>query len=128
MKTKLWIIGAIILIPIVAHIIYAIAVSPTMNYYLTVDEFLARSANPPTRVGGAIVPGSIKWDNATQTMRFQIAGSGSAIIAIAYRGRVPDAFRDGVTAIVEGARASDGGFAATTLMIKCPHQYLPAGF
>jgi cytochrome c-type biogenesis protein CcmE len=99
-----------------------------MNYYLTVDEFLARSANPPTRVGGAIVPGSIKWDNATQTMRFQIAGSGSAIIAIAYRGRVPDAFRDGVTAIVEGARASDGGFAATTLMIKCPHQYLPAGF
>ena len=126
MKVKL-IVALVILVPVILHVAYAIAVSPTMNYYLTVDEFAARSANSPTRIGGAIVPGSIKWDNATQTMRFQIVGS-AAPIAILYRGRVPDSFRDGVTAILEGARAADGSFIATTLTVKCPHQYLPAGF
>ncbi len=126
MKVKL-LVAIVILVPVLLHVAYAIAVSPTMNYYLTVDEFAARSANSPARIGGIIVPGSIKWDNATQTMGFQIVGS-AAPMAVVYRGRVPDAFRDGVTTIIEGARAANGSFVATTLMIKCPHQYLPAGF
>ncbi len=126
MKVKI-LIAIVILVPVILHVAYAFAVSPTMNYYLTVDEFAARSASASVRVGGMIVPGSIKWDNPTQMMRFQIVGN-AAPMAVVYRGRVPDAFRDGVTTILEGARAADGSFAATTLMIKCPHQYLPAGF
>jgi len=121
------IIAALVLIPVIAHVVYAIAVSPMANYYLTVDEYAARSAATNTRIGGVIAPGSIKWDNATQTMRFQLAGDRTHL-AVIYRGRVPDAFRDNVTAIIEGARANDGSFLATTLVIKCPHQYLPAGF
>ncbi|MBI5302031.1 MAG: cytochrome c maturation protein CcmE [Chloroflexi bacterium] len=126
MKLKL-IVAALVLIPVIAHFVYAIAVSPAANYYLTVDEYAARSASTNTRIGGVIAPGTIKWDNATQTMRFQLVGDRTNL-AIVYRGRVPDAFRDNVTAILEGARAGDGSFLATTLMIKCPHQYLPAGF
>lgn len=126
MKLKI-LVAALVLIPIVAHVIYAVVVSPTANYYLTVDEYAARAAATNTRIGGVIAPGTIKWDNATQTMRFQLAGD-RANLAIIYRGRVPDAFRDNVTAILEGARANDGSFLATSLVIKCPHQYLPAGF
>ncbi len=126
MKLKI-IIAALILIPVIAHVVYAIAASPLASYYLTVDEYAARSATTGVRVGGVIAPASIKWDNATQTMRFQLVGEREKI-AVVYRGRVPDAFRDNVTAILEGARAGDGSFLATTLTIKCPHQYLPAGF
>jgi len=125
MKLKIF-IGVIILLPVIAHVAFAFAASPVTGYYVTIDEFAARTANTPARVGGQVVPGSIRWDNATHTLRFQ-AASDNAKIDVAYRAPAPDAFRDGVTVIFEGARAADGSFVATSLMVKCPHQYLPAG-
>jgi cytochrome c-type biogenesis protein CcmE len=83
-------------------------------------------SNTPVRVGGQVVPGSIRWDNATHTLRFQ-ATSDNDKVDVAYRAPATDAFRDGVTVIFEGTRAADGSFVATSLMVKCPHQYLPAG-
>jgi cytochrome c-type biogenesis protein CcmE len=125
-KTKI-IIAIVVLVPVLLHLGYAIAVSPMADYYITVDQYAARSAVTPIRVGGVIAPGSIQWDNATQTMRFRITGDRENV-PVVYRGRVPDSFRDNVTAILEGARAGDGSFLATSLVVKCPHQYLPAGF
>ena len=125
MNTKI-VIGAIVLLPVLAHLTYATATSTFANYYITVDQYAARSATTPVRVGGQIVPGTIRWDNATQTMHFQLAGN-QATINVDYRGPVPDSFRDGFTAILDGARGANGAFVATSLMIKCPHQYLPAG-
>ena len=124
MNTKI-IIGALILLPVFAHLAYALANSTAADYYITIDQYTARSANTAVRVGGQIVPGSIRWDNATRTMHFELAGD-SAKVNVVYRGTVPDSFRDGLTAILEGARSADGSFTANTLMIKCPHQYLPA--
>ena len=125
MNTKI-IIGVIALLPVFAHLGYAAVNSTFANYYVTVDEYAARSASTPVRVGGLIVPGSIQWDNATRTMRFQIAGD-NAKLDVIYRGPAPDSFRDGVTTILEGARSSNGAFVATAITVKCPHQYLPAG-
>jgi cytochrome c-type biogenesis protein CcmE len=126
MKWKI-VIGLIILLPILAHVVYAIAVSPLTSYYITVDQYVARSANTPARVGGAVVPGTIRWDNATRTLRFQIAGA-RATVEVAYRAPAPDALRDDVAVIVEGARTLDGNFLATRVLARCPHQYLPAGW
>ena len=125
MNTKI-IIGALVLLPVLAHLAYATANSTVADYYITVDQYAARSATTAVRVGGQIVPGTIRWDNATRTMHFQLA-SDTAKVDVVYRGAVPDSFRDGLTAILEGARGADGSFTANTLMIKCPHQYLPAG-
>jgi len=126
MKWKL-VIGALILLPVLAHVIYAFAVSPAANYYITVDQYVARSADTPVRVGGQVVPGSIRWDDATRTLRLRVAGDHSKI-DVAYRAFAPDALRDDVTAILEGARAADGSFLATSVLVKCPHQYLTAGW
>jgi cytochrome c-type biogenesis protein CcmE len=120
------VIGAIILLPVLAHLGYATANSTFANYYVTVDELAARSATSPARVGGAIVPGSIQWDDAARTMHFQIAGNNTKL-DIVYRGPVPDSFRDGMTTIVDGSRTSSGVFVATSVAVRCPHQYLPAG-
>ncbi len=122
------VVGAIVLLPVFAHLGYALVASPMANYYITVDQYVARSAVTPIRIGGQVVPGSIRWDNATHTLRFQISGDNPQVqVNVAYPGVAPDAFRDGVTAILDGARAKDGSFVATTLAVKCPHQYLPAG-
>ncbi|HEX7587649.1 MAG TPA: cytochrome c maturation protein CcmE [Anaerolineae bacterium] len=125
MNSKL-IIGVLVLLPVLAHLAYATVNSPVADYYITVDQYAERSANSAVRVGGQIVPGTIRWDNATRTMHFQLAGD-TAKVDVVYRGAAPDSFRDGFTAILEGARGADGSLIATTLMIKCPHQYLPAG-
>ena len=125
MKMKI-IIGVIVLLPVLAHAGYAIAASPVANYNITVDQYMARSANTPVRIGGQVVPGSIRWDAATRTLRFTVAGDNSKVDVV-YRGIAPDSFRDGVTTILDGARAADGTFWATTVTVKCPHQYLPAG-
>ncbi len=120
-----YIVGALVLIPVLLHVAYAAYASPMTNYYITVDQYAARSANTPVRVGGPVIPGSINWDNATRTMRFTVAGD-NAKVDVVYRGAIPDSFRDGVTAIIDGARGADGTFVALTLTVKCPHQYLPA--
>jgi cytochrome c-type biogenesis protein CcmE len=125
MKTKI-IIGAIALLPVLMHVGYAFAESPMANYYITVDQYIARSVNTPVRIGGQVIPGSIRWDAATRTMRFTVLGD-NAKVEVVYRGIAPDSFRDGVTAIIEGARGADGSFVATGVTVKCPHQYLPAG-
>jgi cytochrome c-type biogenesis protein CcmE len=126
MKWKI-IIGILILLPVLAHVVYFFAVSPFSNYYIPVEQYATRSATLPIRVGGQVVPGSIRWDNSSQTLHFDLA-SGSAIVAVAYRAPAPDALRDDVTAIVQGARSADGSFLATSVLVRCPHQYLPAGW
>lgn len=122
MKMKI-IIAVVVLLPVLLHAGYAVAASPVANYYITIDEYIARSASTPVRIGGEVVPGSIRWDGATRTIRFTMVGE-NAKTDVVYRGIAPDSFRDGVTAIVDGARTLDGSFAATLLIVKCPHQYL----
>ena len=122
MKMKV-VIAAVVLLPVLLHVGYAVAASPVANYYITVDQYAARSASTPVRIGGQVLPGSIRWDGATRTLRFTIAGD-TAKTDVVYRGIAPDSFRDGVTAIVDGARVADGSFGATLLMVKCPHQYI----
>jgi cytochrome c-type biogenesis protein CcmE len=122
-----WLVGALVLIPVLLHLGYAAYASPMANYYIGIDQYVIRSANTPVRIGGTVAPGTIRYDNASRTMRFTVTGENSKI-EVTYRGAVPDAFRDGVTAILEGARANDGSYAATALSVKCPHQYLPAGW
>lgn len=120
-----YVIAAVILVPVLAHLVYAVSRSPFTNYYVTVDELLARGPHAKgARVGAPIVPGSINWNNATRSLTFQLQGAGQ-VLTVNYRGWAPDSFRDGATAIVEGELKQDGTFQASGVLIKCPHQYVP---
>ncbi len=122
-----YVIVVAILVPVLAHVFFAITRSPLTNYYVTVDELAAAPSAPTSkvRVGGPIVPDTINWDNATRSLTFQLQGE-KRNLTVTYRGFAPDSFRDGATAIVEGELNRDGTFAAYNLLIKCPHQYVPA--
>ena len=119
-----YIVAVLILVPVLAHLFFAISRSPLANYYVTVDELLARGAeNSRVRVGAPIVPGTINWDNAARSLTFQLQGD-TRPLTVTYRGFAPDSFRDGATAIVEGELNRDGTFTAYNLLVKCPHQYV----
>lgn len=121
-----FIVAAVILVPVLAHLFYGVTRSPLTNYYMTVDELSSKSTpGQQVRVGGPIVPGSIDWNNAARTLTFQLEGENRPI-TVTYRGLAPDSFREGATVIVEGQLGRDGTFAASNLLVKCPHQYVPA--
>ena len=72
---------------------------------------------------GKVVPGSI--DKSGDELRFRIRDrDGSASVPVAYRGVVPDPFRDGREVIVSG-ELKGGTFVAErdSLVTKCPSKF-----
>lgn len=120
-----YLVAIVILVPIVAHLFFAVSRSPLTDYYLTVDQVFARNAQDTrVRVGAAVVPGSIRWDAATRTLTFKLQGE-TGTLPVVYRGFVPDTFREGATAIVEGELNRNNTFTGYNVLVKCPHQYVP---
>jgi cytochrome c-type biogenesis protein CcmE len=50
---------------------------------------------------------------------------GKTDLAVAYRGILPDLFREGQGVVVEGELRPDGVFAATTVLAKHDERYMP---
>src|SRR5215211_54879 len=72
---------------------------------------------------GKVVPGSI--EKSGDELRFRIRDrDGSASVPVAYRGVVPDPFRDGREVIVSG-ELKGGTFVAErdSLVTKCPSKF-----
>ncbi len=105
----------------------------TAMYYFTVSELEAREADfvdMRIKLAGKVVPGSIQLDNRTHAVQFSIwepvegTGEGySAKRTVAYKGVVPDTFKDEADVILEGKTRADGVFQAETLLAKCPSKY-----
>lgn len=144
--------GTIAIVLSLAYLVYG-GVRQGASYWVTVGELLARApalSHRQVRVGGTVVPGTIRWDPAHRTVRFVItdappdprvyqvparaqrgpaAGSGAQgahRLTVTYSGVVPDVFADGRQVVVAGTLGADGTFDATTLLAKCPTKYDPA--
>src|SRR5712671_1367118 len=75
------------------------------------------------RLGGLVQPGSlVRGDNLAIT--FQVA-DGSATLPVAYKGILPDLFREGQGVVAEGALDSSGVFKADTVLAKHDETYMP---
>ena len=75
------------------------------------------------RLGGLVEPGSLKrGDNLAVT--FKIA-DGSNALEVAYKGILPDLFREGQGVVAEGALDSHGVFKADTVLAKHDETYMP---
>ena len=120
------VIGALFGIPVLLHLIYSLWASPLTTYYLTVGELYSQET--PTgmvRVGGEVMAGSIAWDGSRGELRFVLA-DGTRQLPVVYPGLALDAFRAGVTAIVEGRLDEEGRFLAQRVLLRCPHKYVDA--
>jgi cytochrome c-type biogenesis protein CcmE len=116
-------IGAIALV--LSYLVYG-GVKGAKVYYLTVGELKERVPSvyeEKVRVSGKVVPGSIK-KGTDGSLRFKIA-DGEETIEVQYKGIVPDIFKDGVEAVVEGLYTPEDVFHAKVLLAKCPTKYEP---
>ncbi len=94
-------------------------------YYITVDEYHSMAGKLDGKVfklAGDVVAGSI--DRTRPQMEFVI-GSRETKIRVRYVGKdiIPDTFKDGSKALVEGNFAPDGVFQARHIEAKCASKY-----
>jgi cytochrome c-type biogenesis protein CcmE len=94
-------------------------------FYYTVDEYNSMKGDlhgKTLKLAGDVVAGSI--DRTKAQMEFVI-GSPSSRIRVRYVGQdvIPDTFKEGSKALVEGAIAPDGIFQARHIEAKCASKY-----
>src|SRR3954464_6676734 len=75
------------------------------------------------RLGGLVENGSLKSGDDL-AVSFTVA-DGSARLAVAYKGILPDLFREGQGVIAEGALDQAGVFRADTVLAKHDETYMP---
>jgi cytochrome c-type biogenesis protein CcmE len=75
------------------------------------------------RLGGLVKPGTlVRGDELS--VRFEVT-DGNRAIAVAYKGILPDLFREGQGVIAEGALDPAGFFKAETVLAKHDETYMP---
>ncbi|MGH7656572.1 MAG: cytochrome c maturation protein CcmE [Gemmatimonadaceae bacterium] len=96
-------------------------------FFLTPQELLAKGTagyDVPIRLGGQVKPGSVKWDDKTLRLTFEVT-DGKDEIPVQSSGAPPQMFRDGQGVVVEGRFGRDHVFNSTGLMIKHSNEYRP---
>ncbi|HEX2207467.1 MAG TPA: cytochrome c maturation protein CcmE [Longimicrobium sp.] len=122
--------GALVLVGVVGYLAVT-GMKDSMMYYYTPDELAAKITADPTahrmgaKVGGRVVPGSVKFDPTTLDLRFTVIdiASGRTTFPVHYVGPLPDTFEEGRDVVVEGKLTEAGTFEATTVLTKCGSRY-----
>lgn len=95
----------------------------TLTFYRTPGEVLDQGSGRRVRLGGEVLPGSLRTENGTT--RFRI-GDGVAQVDVEEDAELPGTIREGQEAVVEGELDDQGVFRSDTIMAKHGNEYRPA--
>jgi cytochrome c-type biogenesis protein CcmE len=100
------------------------ALDSNIALYVTPSEVAAGKApkEKAFRIGGMVKEGSIKRDNIT--VNFVVTDTVKEI-PVAYTGILPDLFKEGKGAVVQGKLGADGRFVASEVLAKHDENYMP---
>ncbi|WP_397392109.1 cytochrome c maturation protein CcmE [Polynucleobacter sp.] len=117
------IVGALITIGIAAVLILN-ALNSNIALYVTPSEVAAGKspAGQVFRIGGMVKDGSVKRDGLT--VHFVITDMVKDI-PVAYTGILPDLFKEGKGAVIQGRLNPDGQFVASEVLAKHDENYMP---
>ena len=124
MKRRKFIIVAVIVALVIGFLGYR-GFMASATYYYEVSEFVVQQDSfigKSVRVSGIVADGTIEKQGTT--LKFTIS-DGEDNLRVVYKGVVPDAFKAGGEAVVEGKLNTAGTFEAQTLFAKCPSKYEP---
>jgi cytochrome c-type biogenesis protein CcmE len=100
------------------------ALDSNIALYVTPTEVAAGKAprGQAFRIGGMVKEGSLRRDNLT--VHFVVTDT-ARDIPVAYTGILPDLFKEGKGAVVQGRLGPDGLFAASEVLAKHDENYMP---
>lgn len=76
------------------------------------------------RIGGLVETGSIKRAADGVTVNFVVTDTAKSI-PVSYKGPLPDLFKEGKGAVVQGKLGPDGTFIASEVLAKHDENYMP---
>jgi cytochrome c-type biogenesis protein CcmE len=122
-KRALIIVGALLAIGVAVALILN-ALNSNLALFVTPSEVAAGKApqGQVFRIGGMVKDGSVKRDGLT--VHFIITDLNKDI-PVAYVGILPDLFKEGKGAVVQGRMNADGEFIASEVLAKHDENYMP---
>ena len=122
-KRALIIIGALVAIGTAALLILN-ALNSNIALYVTPSEVAAGKApqGQVFRIGGMVKEGSVKRDGIT--VHFVITDLVKDI-PVSYTGILPDLFKEGKGAVIQGRLDANGQFIASEVLAKHDENYMP---
>ena len=100
------------------------ALNSNIALYVTPSEVAAGKAphDAAFRIGGLVKDGSLRRNNLT--VHFIVTDTVREI-PVAYTGILPDLFKEGKGAVVQGRLGPDGQFVASEVLAKHDENYMP---
>ncbi len=122
-KRAALIVGGLAAVGIAAALVLN-ALNSNIALYVTPTEVAAGKApkGQAFRIGGLVKDGSVHRDNLT--VHFVVTDTAKDI-PVAYTGILPDLFREGKGAVVQGKLNADGQFIASEVLAKHDENYMP---
>ncbi len=119
------IVGGLAILGIVATLVLN-AFQSNLVFFFSPTQVAAGEAPKGTtfRIGGLVKEGSIKREADGVTMRFVITDT-EKDLTVAYKGILPDLFKEGKGAVAQGKLADDGIFTANEVLAKHDENYMP---
>ncbi len=101
------------------------AFKENLFYFYSPTQVLSGEApaDKVIRVGGLVIPGSIKRAEGSLTVSFEVTDT-KETIPVQYTGILPDLFRDGQGVVARG-RMDEQTFVASEVLAKHDENYMP---
>ena len=100
------------------------AFQSNLVFFFTPTQVASKEApqGRPFRIGGMVKDGSLRRDNLT--VHFVVTDT-ARDIPVRYTGILPDLFKEGKGAVVQGRLGPDGNFTASEVLAKHDENYMP---
>ena len=122
---KVFVIGAVLVAAAALAYLSFGGIGENLVYYWTPTEMADHgdeAIGAQIRLGGVVEAGSLKWDKATNELRFRVT-DGDKAVDVEGRSVPPQMFREDVGVVVEGTLRTDGVFVSDRLLVKHDNQY-----
>ncbi len=117
--------GALAALGIAATLILN-AFQSNLVFFFTPSQVIAHEVpqGKSFRIGGMVEEGSLKRQPDGVTVRFMVTDTVKSV-PVAYKGILPDLFREGKGVVAQGKLDADGVFAAAEVLAKHDENYMP---
>jgi len=124
-RRAMMIVGGLAVVAVAAALVLS-AFRQNLVFFFTPTQIASNEApvNKSFRVGGLVEPGSVKRLPDGVTVQFVVTDTAKSI-PVAYRGALPDLFREGKGVVTQGRLGADGVFHATEVLAKHDENYTP---
>ena len=129
-QKRLMVVSAILLVVGGAIGLMLYALTQNIDLFYTPSEIIqGKDGQIPQvgqrlRIGGMVVPGTVKRDQETLAVSFDLVDTGPAV-TVSYQGILPDLFREGQGIVATGVLTKNNHIDAHEVLAKHDEEYMP---